>query len=43
MIGRVQRRQFTKEFKTESVELAQRSNVTTAQGFGIRSELLFGT
>ena len=44
MTGRVQRRRFTKEFKTEAVELAQRSDkkmVTIAQGLGIRPELLY--
>lgn len=39
-----QRRQFTKEFKAEAVELAQRSDKTVVQiamGLGIRPELLY--
>ncbi|MCH7733473.1 MAG: transposase [Candidatus Marinimicrobia bacterium] len=39
-----QRRRFTKEFKTEAVELALRSNkamIEIAGGLGIRPELLY--
>lgn len=39
-----QRRRFTKEFKTEAVELAERSDkktVTIARDLGIRPELLY--
>ncbi len=39
-----QRRRFTSEFKTEAVELAQRSDKTVVQiakGLGIRPELLY--
>ena len=44
MTNERQRRRFTKEFKTEAVELALRSNkpmVEIAGGLGIRPELLY--
>ncbi len=44
MIAQEQRRRFTKEFKTEAVELAQRSDkkiITIAMDLGIRPELLY--
>ncbi len=44
MINNRQRRRFTKEFKTEAVELALRSEksmIEIAGGLGIRPELLY--